>query len=138
MSSALILDTGGWLAALGGEEPHAEALEDATTLIVPGLVLAELDYFLRDQRRDMHRVLSELSSGTYSYEPPTAEDLVRARELDRKFASTDLGLVDATVAALAERLNVLRILTVDSDFSVVRIGKHYRQALEVVGGPLSQ
>ncbi len=136
MSGPLILDTGGWLAALGGHEPHAEALDEATSLIVPGLVLAELDSFLRDRRRDMHRVLAELEDGTYSYEPPTQADLTRARELDRKFASTDLGLVDATVVALAERLDVLRVLTVDSDFSVVRVGRQYRQALELVGGPL--
>ncbi len=132
MTGPLILDTGGWLEALAGREPHAEALEEATVLIVPGLVLAEVDYFLRGQRRDMHRLLSEIADGTYTYEPPTPGDLARARELDRKFASTDLGLVDASVAALAERLNVLRVLTVDSDFTIVRIGTQYRQALEVV------
>ena len=84
----------------------------------------------------MHRLLSELSEGVYEYQAPTTADLARARELDRKFASVDLGLVDASVAALAERLGVFRILTVDSDFAVVRIGKHHRQALEIVGGPL--
>ncbi|MBL8951600.1 MAG: PIN domain-containing protein [Myxococcaceae bacterium] len=132
----MILDTGGWLTALNGDEPHAQALEEASTLIVPGLVLAEVDYFLRRRRREMYRLLSEISDGIYSYEAPTAADLVRARELDRKFAKTDLGLVDASVAALAERLNILRVLTINSDFNVVRVGKHYRAALEVVGGPL--
>ena len=136
MSGALILDTGGWLAALGGHQPHADALEDAGQLLVPGLVLAELDYFLRDQRRDMHRILADLAAGTYDYCPPTAEDLVRARELDRKFASVDLGLVDASVAVLAERTGVLRVLTVDSDFAAVRVGRNYRQSVEIVGGPL--
>ena len=136
MSAALILDTGGWLAALSGHQPHADALEDATTLLVPGLVLAEVDYFLRKQRSAMHRILNELADGTYDYHPPTLEDLARARELDRKFASVDLGLVDASVAALAERTGVLRVLTVDSDFAAVRVGKGYRQAIEIVGGPL--
>jgi len=135
LSGPLILDTGGWLEALAGNEPHAEALEEASSLIVPGLVLAEVDDHLRSQRRDMHRLLAEIADGTYTYEPPTPGDLVRARELDRKFASTGLGLVDASVAALAERLDILRVLTIDSDFSVVRIGRQHRQALEIVGGP---
>jgi predicted nucleic acid-binding protein len=136
LSEPLILDTGGWLAALGGREPHAEALEEASRLLVPGLVLAEVDYFLRDQRSDMHRILNEVSDGTYDYLPPTLEDLARARELDRKFASVGLGLVDASVAALAERIGVHRVLTVDSDLAAVRIGKNFRQSLEIVGGPL--
>jgi len=34
--------------------------------------------------------------------------------------------------ALAERLDVRRILTIDSDFAVVRMGKRWRKAFEVV------
>ncbi len=41
MTAPLLLDTGGWLNALAGEEPWASAVEEAGDLIVPGLVLAE-------------------------------------------------------------------------------------------------
>jgi predicted nucleic acid-binding protein len=128
----LLLDTGAWLEALVGTEPWASAVEAASDLIVPGLVLAEVDSHLRRHRSQMHQLLSDLAAGSYRYEPPTAEDLARSRELDRKFKGVDLGLVDASVAALAERLKVYRILTIDSDFAAVRVGARYDRALELV------
>ena len=126
MTGPLLLDTGGWLNALAGEDPWASAVEEAGELIVPGLVLAEVDYHLRKQRRAMHRVLRDLEAGAYRYEPPTVADLGRAREIDEKFKKVDLGLVDASIAALAERIGVARILTIDSDMVAVRFGPHYR------------
>lgn len=116
---------------LAGEEPWATALEKSRELIVPGLVLAEVDDHLRKQRRAMHRLLGDLDSGAYRYEPPTAGDLARAREIDEKFRRLDLGLVDASIAALAERLDAVRILTIDSDMVAVRFGPQYRQAFEL-------
>lgn len=138
MTDALVLDTGAWLLALQGRQPFADALEDASTLIVPALVLTELAYFLRRDRSRLHRVLQSIVGGEYEYQPPIPGDLARARELDRKFKNLELGLVDSTVAALAERLGVHRVLTIDSHFSVIRIGARYQTALEVVGGPLSR
>ncbi len=60
-------------------------------------------------------------------------DLARAMEIDAKFASLGLGLVDATVATIAERRRQYRILTIDrAHFSAVRVGPHYKQALALV------
>lgn len=48
-------------------------------------------------------------------------DLNRTAALLRKYADSRLDFVDATVIALAERLNITRILTVDKrDFGMVR------------------
>lgn len=131
MSAPLILDTGGWLCALEGREPWAAAIEGAGELIVPGLVLAEVDYHLRRQRRAMRRILQDVERGAYRYEPPTVADLARAGALDQKFRGVDLGLVDASIAALAERIGVLRVLTIDSDLTAVRFGPGYRLAFEL-------
>jgi predicted nucleic acid-binding protein len=131
MTGPLLLDTGGWLKALEGQQPWAATVEAAGELIVPGLVLAEVDYHLRRQRRAMHRLLQDLESGAYRYEPPTAADLCRALELDQKFKKVDLGLVDASIAALAERIGVLRVLTIDADLVVVRFGQHDRLCFEL-------
>jgi len=135
VSDPLILDTGGWLLALAGEAEYASALEAASPLYVPSLVLAEVDYHLRRRRGEMRRLISDLVQGAYLLEPITADDLARADEIDRKFASLELGLVDATVAAVAERLNVRRVLTTDSDFVAVRIGRRWDLALELVVPP---
>jgi predicted nucleic acid-binding protein len=127
----LLLDTGGWLLALAGVPAFAEALQRTTRAIVPGLVLAEVDWHLRSRRRDMHRLLSEIESGAYVYETPTTDDLARAKEIDAKFRKIGLGLVDASIAALAERLGVLRVLTTDSDFVALRVGARWERALQL-------
>ena len=131
MTGPLLLDTGGWLLALAGRPAYAEALEDSAPLYVPGMVLAEVDYHLRHRRRDMHRLLQDIEAGAYVFEPPTHADLRRARQIDAKFRDLELGLVGASVVALAERLSVRRVLTIDSDFAAVRLGQRWERALEL-------
>jgi predicted nucleic acid-binding protein len=86
----------GWTAAGAGADingtpsfPEYEAvLTPATVVIVPGLVLAEVD---------------------------------------------NLGLVDGTVAAVAERRKVYRVLTTDRrHFSAIRLGPRLSQAFAVL------
>jgi predicted nucleic acid-binding protein len=127
----LIVDTGAWLLALAGEEPYASALQAARPAFVPGLVLAEVDWHLRADRSSMRRLMADLHRA-YAYEPPTRADLDRAMEIDTKFTTLRLGLVDASVASLAERLGVHRVLTTDSDFVAVRVGSRWDRALEIV------
>jgi predicted nucleic acid-binding protein len=117
---------------LAGDEPYASALQEARPAIVPSLVLAEVDWHLRKRREEMGRLLKEVAQGAYAYEPMTFEDVERAAQVDRKFADLGLGVVDASIVALAERLDLLRILTVDADFAAVRMGKRWRRAFELV------
>ena len=142
MSPPLIADTGGLLRALArtrdGESSFPDyeaALTSASLVIVPGLVLAEVDYFLRDDRPAMRKLAAEIfDPGTrYEYELPLPSDIVRALELDAKFAQLALGLVDCTVAAIAERRRVYRILTTDRrDFAALRVGPRLTRALELL------
>ena len=142
MSRPIIADTGGLLRALARTTqntpsfPEYEtALRSANSVIVPALVLAEVDYFLRDQRAAMRKLIAEIfDPGTrYEYELPRPSDLVRALELDAKFKDLNLGLVDGTVAALAERREVYRVLTTDRrDFSALRVGPRLSRALELL------
>lgn len=83
----------------------------------------------------MRKLIAEIfdPATRYEYELPLPSDLVRALELDAKFKDLQLGLVDGTVAALAERRRVYRLLTTDRrDFSVVRVGPHLSQTLELL------
>ena len=51
----------------------------------------------------------------------TADDYVRVVELIRRYADLGLGFVDASLIAIAERLGVTTIATLDRrDFTVVR------------------
>jgi predicted nucleic acid-binding protein len=136
------VDTGGLLRALartpegGASFPQYEAaLSAASRVIVPGLVLAEVDYFLRDNRRAMRKLVAEVfDPGTrYEYELPLPSDLIRALELDARFRGLTIGLVDGTVAAVAERRRVYRILTTDRrDFGAIRVGLRFTQALDLL------
>ena len=142
MSRPLIADTGGLLRALArtpeGNPSYPEyetELTSASLVIVPGLVLAEVDYFLRTERGAMRKLVSEIfdPATRYEYEPPLPADLVRALELDAKFTALELGLVDGTVAAVAERRGIYRVLTTDRrDLGAVRVGPRLAQALELL------
>lgn len=142
MSRPIIADTGGLLRALAraadGRPSFPEyetALTSASLVIVPGLVLAEVDYILRDERAAMRKLIAEIfDPGTrYEYESPRPSDFVRALEFDAKFKDLNLGLVDGTIAALAERRQVYRVLTTDRrDFSALRIGARLSRALDLL------
>jgi predicted nucleic acid-binding protein len=103
--------------------------------VVPAAVLVEVDYFLRANRPAMRQLLEELfdPTTTLDFQPTLEEDVVRAAELDQKFGELQIGLVDGVVAALAERLRIYRILTIDhEDFGPLRVGERYAQRLAIV------
>lgn len=142
MSAAIVADTGGLLKALARTADgrpsfpeFARALTNASLVIVPALVLAEVDYFLRAHRGAMRKLVAEIFDPhtRYEYELPAPADIVRALELDARFPALNLGLVDGTVLAVAERRRVLRVLTTDHrDFGAVRLGARLTQRLELV------
>jgi predicted nucleic acid-binding protein len=139
---SIVADTGGLLRALArtpaGQPSFPEyerILTSAAAVIVPGLVLAEVDYFLRAERRAMRRLIAEIfdPATRYEYELPLAADIARALELDAKFEELSLGLVDGMVAAVAERRRVYRVLTTDRrDFGALRIGPRLSRALDLL------
>ena len=97
-------------------------IDQARTRYVPGLVLAEVDYFFRDERQAMQVFMQDLSRGAFTYAPPTIGQLARATEVDRQFADLRLGLVDGSVVALAESLGIRRLATRDMrHFAAVRL-----------------
>lgn len=62
-----------------------------------------------------------MQQGAYRLHHLGEEDLVRAAELERTYASLDLGFVDAAVVTACERLGEDKVATLDRrDFSVVR------------------
>ena len=142
MKPALVADTGGLLRALARRPdghpswPEYEAdLRAASAVIVPALVLAEVDYFLRNERQAMRKLVAEIfdPATTYEFEPAAPADIVRALHIDAKFADLELGLVDGTVAAVAERRRVYRVLTTDrADFVALRVGPKYERSLTLV------
>lgn len=125
-AAALICDTSALIDYLVESAPdHArfrDAIDRAGTRYVPGLVLAEVDYFLRDERQAMQVFMQDLARGAFTYAPPTIGQLARAMDVDRRFADLDLGLVDGSIVALAESLGIRRLATRDvRHFAAVRL-----------------
>lgn len=125
---ALICDTGPLLAALDAADPDHQRCARLLTevnedLVVPALVLAELDYWCaRRLSQDAWLIfLDDLLAGVYRVEAPTVADLARCRDLQARYADLALGVVDASVVALAERLAEPKVATLDhGHFGTVR------------------
>jgi uncharacterized protein len=126
----LVLDTGPLLAALDAADPDhprcAKLLNEThEDLVVPILVLAELDYWCH-QRLGVDAwitFLEDLLSGAYRLEVATTADLTRCRDLQAQYSDQSLGVVDASVLALVERLGEAKLATLDHrHFALLRPG----------------
>jgi predicted nucleic acid-binding protein len=108
--------------------------EEHEHAVARGGVLAEVDYFLRGERDAMRALMDDLARGAFTYAPPTQGSLARAMEIDRRYASPGLGLVDASIVALAEETGVVRLATRDvRHFEAVRL--HGGRRFELVVRP---
>lgn len=92
-------------------------------LIVPVTVLPEAAYLLAAHLgpEAERKLVQSVVNGELVVEELMLQDLRRALELLRRYEDARIGLVDATIVAIAERLKISRILTTDRrDFSLVR------------------
>jgi predicted nucleic acid-binding protein len=99
--------------------------EAAKLLYLPQSVLNETCYLLTKAggNRASASFLERLPRSKYVVLPLEEIDLQRTAAILRKYEETRVDFVDATVAALAERLKVQIILTLDRrDFSLIRPG----------------
>ena len=83
----------------------------------------------------MRKLVAEIfdPATCYEFELSLPSDIVRALELDAKFDTLELGLVDGTVAAVAERRQVYRVLTSDRrHFGAIRVGPRLTRALDLL------
>lgn len=125
----LILDAGPLVATLNDKDQHHERCRDLLQwrqdpLVVPAPVLTEVCYLLEEREADFGasaQFLEVLASGAFELMPTVPTDLVRMAELVRTYADLPLGAADASVIAVAERLGVREVATLDRrHFSVVR------------------
>ena len=115
----MVADTAPLLAATNRrDQAHdlAAALVAALgrELVVLDTVMAELDYLVRTRvsLAAARRFLSSLVAGEHTTAFLSPGLLLRATEIDSRYAALDLGLVDASVMAYAERHD-LPVLTFD-------------------------
>lgn len=129
MKMKCLLDSG-FLYALADadDEWHTEVLSTAqthrhTALVLPIPVLPEALYLIGSRLGHiaMRRFLVELPAWNVQLESIDQADLRRISEILDQYADAHLDFVDATIVAIAERLDITCIMTVDRrDFSIIR------------------
>jgi predicted nucleic acid-binding protein len=93
-------------------------------LLVPATVVAEVGYLVGQSVQGAAQealFLSDLSDGLYEPVDLTPQDYARMSDLVAQYNDLPLGTTDASVIALAERLDVIDVATLDRrHFRVVR------------------
>lgn len=124
----VIADTGALFALVDSSDVWHQRVIDwwrANTepVIIPVTVLPELTYLLHTRiSADAEAAfVRALADGEFSTEPFLDEDLPRTADIVERYADLPLGFVDASVAAIAERIESRKLLTTDrKHFGVVR------------------
>ena len=116
----IVADTGAVLALMNPRDRHHEALTEVWSAcpaawVYPWAILAEVDYLLASRAgpRAQRAFLSDLATLRLPVEWGREDDLARALELSAQYADLGLGLVDASVMAVAERLEAEAVATLD-------------------------
>ncbi|HKA36700.1 MAG TPA: PIN domain-containing protein [Thermoanaerobaculia bacterium] len=130
----IVADTGAVLALIDADERNHKIIRDSyesdpESWRLPWAILPEVDYLLstRVGKRAEEAFLEDLSSGVFVVEWGDDADLKEAQRICRKHKGLGLGLVDAVVIAVAERLHADAIATLDlRHFGTVRIAGNPR------------
>ena len=116
----VLLDTGYLYALLNRRDNHHESvLLAAQTLkapiLLPSIVTTEVAYLVRRYMGSdaLAHFLDLLSDDSYLLIEPTKHDYVRAAAIVRHYDDSNIDFVDVVLVAIAERLNITRILTID-------------------------
>ena len=119
MKKQSLIDTGFMFAVLDESDSHhkscATAFETETNTLLPEIVLPELAYLLlrRADYKKLNKFLLSIVAGDFVLVPTELQDLKRAAEILEKYADSRVDFVDCVIVAIAERLNIKQILTVD-------------------------
>jgi predicted nucleic acid-binding protein len=136
MTTTAVVDAGPLYAAADADDADHEASLAALArpdlrLIVPALVVAEATYFVG--RRLGARAESAFLQGLggLDIEGPSEVDFDRMAELVEQYADFPLGGTDASVIALAERLEAPIVVTLDHRHFAAVTPRH-RDAFELL------
>lgn len=125
---AVVADTGVLYALVDKADAWHAAVRawwesNARPVVVPVTVLPEVTYLLQT-RIGVHAELAfvqTVAAGEFTIEPVEPEDYDRIAELMDAYADFPLGFVDASIVAVAERLDTRDLLSTDRrHFGAVR------------------
>jgi predicted nucleic acid-binding protein len=124
----ILVDTGPLVAAANRTDAHHAASVAALATakpprLVPGLIIAEVSYLLaRDAGSTVEaEFLRSSTTGFLTVADLIPADLGHSAELVEQYSDMPLGATDACLVALAERLGIVELATLDRrHFNIVR------------------
>jgi uncharacterized protein len=131
-----VVDTGPLYAAADlDDDDHAASLATLQRrdleLVVPALVIAEATYLVGRRLGAKAEATFLRGLSQIEVEPPLGDDWTRIADLVDEYGDLPLGGTDASVVALAERLDTATVITLDRrHFTVVR--PNHRDTLELL------
>ena len=130
----MLVDSSALLAAMFHDQRrHSECgqilSESGGPLVLSPIVLAEMDYLITKLATitEEIRFLGDVASGAYELAPFGTEDIARAREIIEQYSDLGIGLADASIVVLSEKLDALDLLTLDE--------RHFRTLRGARGKP---
>lgn len=92
-----------------------EIYSQQKTIHIPQSTFAEVGYMLTRQIGNvgLSKFLLNIPATKFHLSALEFEDIYRTAELLKQYADSRIDFVDATIAAVAERLNITRVLTLD-------------------------
>ena len=122
-----LVDSGFIIALLSGDDDDHRACATVFATerdkLLPVVTLPEIAYVMINQgkRETFIKFLKSIGQGSIPLVYPDSTDLSRAADVMHQYADANLDIVDCIIIAMAERLNIERILTIDHrDFRMVR------------------
>ena len=125
----IVVDTGVLLAVADADDhwhPASTALlasYQSSPLILPAPVIPETGWMIAAVLGPATEAafIASVAAGDFTVVDLTTSDWQRVAELVERYADMDLGTVDAAVIAIAERLNVTTLATINPrDFRVAK------------------
>lgn len=117
---ALLLDAGALYAQADAREPRHAAVRavlehERESLVTSELAVAEADYLILDRLGPEVELafLDDLAEGTFIMECLDARGIRAARAVIDRYRDLRIGLAEASLVVLAERLRTRRLLTFD-------------------------
>lgn len=123
----VIADTGFVVALANRSDSKHQAVRTVyiqqQMILLPQTVLAEVAYLIGRESGivTVASLLRGLPVSRFSLIALVEQDILRVAEILNQYADSRIDFVDATVMAVAERLNIVTVLTLDRrDFSLFR------------------
>ncbi len=129
MAAVAIVDTNVLVHIADGSSPQHAICKDAFAtwpgeLVIPALCVGEACYLIERDMGPIHEARFLQGLGLFDIVAPEPEDWPRIAELVRQYANFPLGGTDASIVALAERLETDTLMTLDHGHSAAIQPRH--------------